>query len=141
MFIKFLPCDVNLISYCSVSSFKASGFYNYLNATLSTVAINLYYAYKGIYKTYIMIIFCTFNFARAKHQWNYIKHNRPQISPLRNDSCKARWGVKASLSLSYMYCLSKFHPLINNCVNLFRGKQLHVYSKYSCDALSVQSIN
>jgi hypothetical protein len=65
MFIKFLPCDVNLISYCSVTSFKASGFYHYLNATLSTVAINLYYAYKGIFNTYIMIIFCTFNFARA----------------------------------------------------------------------------
>lgn len=65
MFLKFLPCDVNLISYCSVTSFKASGFYHYLNATLSTVAINLYYAYKGIFKTYIMIIFCTFNFARA----------------------------------------------------------------------------
>jgi hypothetical protein len=61
MFIKFLPCDVNLISYCSVTSFKASGFYHYLNATLSTVAINLYYAYKGIFNTYIMIIFCTFN--------------------------------------------------------------------------------
>jgi hypothetical protein len=48
-------------------------------------------------------------------------------------------GVKASLSLSYVYCLSKFHPLINNCVNLFQGKQLHVCTKYGCDALSVQS--